>query len=134
MKKKQRKRLEKAWKKARKRSGHLVVVKKGKVLIIKDRRNRWTLPGGQLDAAECSAQGAIRECLEETSVKTKLLDVWHQTMEYGKGKISRIRKAIAKGAAKVRLSFEHLAAKWVSVKKATKKLIKRHAKAVLAFT
>lgn len=136
MKKKERKRLRKLkalWRKAKK-AGHAVVMDpKALVLIMQPRKGgRWTLPGGQLDKGEGAARGAAREVQEETGLKVIIKRKrWLQTLMYGGGKVGRVFLALAK-KARVKLSKEHRKARWVSVKKAARMLIKRHRQAVLA--
>jgi ADP-ribose pyrophosphatase YjhB (NUDIX family) len=54
--------------------GAVVLNDRGEVLLIRqhyDPRKEWRLPGGALDAHESFAEGAMREVLEETGVKTE---------------------------------------------------------------
>jgi 8-oxo-dGTP pyrophosphatase MutT (NUDIX family) len=45
-----------------------VVVRDGKVLLLKNERSEWELPGGRIDPGEDHAQTLTREFLEELSV------------------------------------------------------------------
>ncbi len=53
-----------------------VVVSEGRVLLcrraIEPRRGYWTLPAGYLELGETTAEGAVRECLEEATARIVL--------------------------------------------------------------
>ena len=57
-----------------------VIYWKDKVLLIKRKFNpdagKWAIPGGHLNLGEPTAEGALRECEEETGLKLKIR---HQT-------------------------------------------------------
>jgi len=104
------------------------VKSKGKVLVIKDRLGRWTLPGGQIDKGESAKKAAKRETFEETGLKILLKKKKKKTKKYKKNKKKGIvYRAITKGRNIVALSFEHVKFKWVSLEKAVDMLIIRHA-------
>ena len=56
-----------------------VVIRRGEVVLLRNERNEWELPGGKLEPAE-SPQGCVaREIAEELRLQvqpTALLDVW----------------------------------------------------------
>lgn len=56
-----------------------VLRRNGKVLLLKNERDEWELPGGKLELGELPAECLARELLEETGMKVavaRLIDVW----------------------------------------------------------
>lgn len=48
------------------------VFHRGKVLVIRVRRDRWELPKGHVEPGETPARAAVRETLEETGLRCAL--------------------------------------------------------------
>ncbi|HEX5625478.1 MAG TPA: NUDIX domain-containing protein [Saprospiraceae bacterium] len=62
-------------------SGGVIENPDGRILLI-HRRGYWDLPKGKLDAGEKSKSAALRECTEETGLKSlhmdgKIAETWH---------------------------------------------------------
>ena len=108
----------------------------GRILIVKNAKaGKWTLPGGQIDKGEKYFQAAERETLEETGLVVKVKkNKKAKTKRYSKKNKKRAVAYVGKvkGKKKVELSHEHTDYKFISPKKAIKKLIKRHRGVVVA--
>ncbi len=51
-------------------SAYGILIKKGKVLLVKDSKSQtWEFPGGGLDKGETKEEGIVREFLEETGLQ-----------------------------------------------------------------
>ncbi|CAN5291580.1 NUDIX hydrolase [soil metagenome] len=56
-----------------------VVFHRGEVLLLRNERDEWELPGGKLEPGEEPAETVVRELREELGIETKaltLLDSW----------------------------------------------------------
>jgi len=63
-----------------------VVVRHGRVILLKNDRNEWELPGGKLEPDETPAACVAREVAEELQLHveaTQLLDSWIYTIAPG---------------------------------------------------
>ena len=69
-------------------AGGVVTNSKGQLLMIR-LRNRWDLPKGHIELKEESYEAALREVIEETGIRTNILDnkplatTWHAYNIYG---------------------------------------------------
>ena len=64
-----------------------VVVLDGKVLLLKNDRNEWDLPGGRIEPGETPEECVAREVEEETQLKVTtgpILDSWMYYIEVAK--------------------------------------------------
>ena len=108
----------------RQRRAYALITKKGRVLLVKTRRGRWTLPGGRALASEKLRETAIREVKEETGVKIKLRQrvsgdhVRHHARPCSKCVV--FEASIKKGTPKPKREIVEIA--WVKPDKAPKKL------------
>ena len=108
----------------RRRRAYVVIMKKGRVLLVRNRRGRWTLPGGRANQAEKLRQTAKREVLEETGVKIVLgkrvsgNHVRHHRRPCTKCVV--FEASIKKGTPKPKREIVEIA--WVKPDKAPKKL------------
>lgn len=106
------------------RRAYALITNKGKVLLVKNRRGRWTLPGGRAHADEKLRQTAKREVMEETGVSIKLREqvsgnhVRHHRRPCTKCVV--FEASIKKGTPKPKREIVEIA--WVKPDKAPKKL------------
>ncbi|MBU1866369.1 MAG: NUDIX domain-containing protein [Actinobacteria bacterium] len=54
------------------RRAYALITRKGKVLLVKNRRGRWTLPGGRAQGNESLRAAAKREVKEEMGITIEL--------------------------------------------------------------
>ena len=89
-----------------------VVFVEGKVLLLKNEREEWELPGGKLEPDEEPEACCRREILEETAFQvrsTKLLDAWLYRLA-PEGQVLILTYGCAPlGAGEIAISHEHLA-------------------------
>jgi 8-oxo-dGTP pyrophosphatase MutT (NUDIX family) len=111
-------------------SAMTITVRNGKLLILKDRRGRWTLPGGQIDKGEKAREAAVRETYEETGINVVIFGKSGETGSYSKGRKKAIIFFASTSTKKINLSHEHKKYKWVDPSTAKKKLISRHANVI----
>lgn len=58
--------------------GVIIENPKGEILLVKSPKwgNKWTIPGGHVDAGESIVQAAVRESKEETGLDCKVLGIF----------------------------------------------------------
>lgn len=89
-----------------------IVLVDGKIILLKNERNEWELPGGKLEPGEAAKQCAVREILEELHIQTEihsLIDVWVYNI-LGKVNvviITYLCKPLTSDVAKIEISNEH---------------------------
>ncbi|MBV9836217.1 MAG: NUDIX hydrolase [Alphaproteobacteria bacterium] len=88
-----------------------VVIVDGRVLLLRNERDEWDLPGGRPDAGETYEAAVVREAREEANIEVTVLDCLDDwPYEVLPGRFVRI---LAYGcrvidAARTALSHEHL--------------------------
>ncbi|MEM4195329.1 MAG: NUDIX hydrolase [Candidatus Anstonellales archaeon] len=100
-------------------NSYLVPVNNGKVLVLKRRDGCWEFPGGKIEFGEMPEISAVRECEEETGLKARelvLLTVTSAVYEKNGDTKHSIYVVFAGkvDSQEVRISGEHVEAKWVN--------------------
>ncbi|WP_106400224.1 NUDIX hydrolase [Actinocorallia populi] len=89
----------------------VVLDAKGRVLLLRNERREWELPGGRLEDAETPEECVVREISEEsgwTAEAGPLLDVWvYEPLPGAKVLIVTYGCRLPEAAAAPRLSHEH---------------------------
>jgi len=101
----------------------IVFNEEGKILTIRRSasapRNpmRWDLPGGILDLGEAAKEGITREIKEETGLEVKDVKVADVISKYDEKNEFWVTIFYTSTAAtnKIKLSYEHVQYKWVSM-------------------
>jgi len=96
-----------------------VVIRSGQVVLLRNEREEWELPGGKLEASEDPPECLAREIAEELSLEVEvrgLLDAWVyaitpevRVLILGYGCVDRAPEREA------RLSHEHKALRWFAL-------------------
>ena len=89
-----------------------VLVIGGKVVLLKNEREEWELPGGKLDPGEQPRDCLTREMAEELSVAVEagtILDSWLYTIDHKNQVVVITYGCRAIGSKELRLSHEHKA-------------------------
>ncbi|MEK3886272.1 NUDIX hydrolase [Bacillus sp. FSL K6-3431] len=95
-----------------------IIFNDNKVLLLKNERNEWELPGGRLEKDEKPESCVIRETQEELGVKCdikEIIDSW--VYEVFEGKFVFIVTYLLKcyDFSRISISEEHLEYKWFPV-------------------
>lgn len=102
----------------------MLILKKGRVLLVKNRRGRWTLPGGRATQTEKLRETAKREVMEETGLKVVLRDrISGNHVRHHRRPCNRcvvFEASIKKGEPRPKREIIEVA--WVKLDKAPKKL------------
>lgn len=99
--------------------GVLIGKEADRVMLVKNERNEWELPGGRIEKGEQPREAVIREIHEELSIECRvdrLIDNW--LFEVIPGKYVYISAYLCSPVdrnASVRLSDEHEEYRWVSI-------------------
>jgi mutator protein MutT len=93
-----------------------VLIHRGRVLLLRNDRGEWELPGGRLDDGETPEDALIREIQEETGLSvsvTSLVDVWIFEVTPGKKVLILEYACRLKGKLDVTISHEHNEHAWL---------------------
>jgi mutator protein MutT len=96
-----------------------IIVDNNQVLLLKNERNEWELPGGRLEVSEKPEECVIREIHEELGINCivdNIIDSW--VFEVFQGKYVFIVTYLCKcnDTSNVLISEEHLEYSWVQLK------------------
>ena len=95
-----------------------VVIRRGRVILLKNERNEWELPGGKLELDEAPAACVVREIAEELQLRveaTKLVDAWVYTIEPGVHVVILTYGCTELGENDAVLSDEHQRLAWFAI-------------------
>ena len=106
-----------------------ILIYRGRVLVLRNDRGEWELPGGRLDEGETPEEALRREIQEETGLRVTvgpLVDAWVfrvtprekvLILEYACQMTDRRRQHAPRtnGEGGVRISHEHIESAWLPV-------------------
>ncbi len=83
-----------------------------KILLLKNERNEWELPGGKLEANESPEQCVVREIKEELNVDSEIISLVDSWIYKVGGKVNVLIltyscKLLPEQESKLKLNFEH---------------------------
>ena len=87
-----------------------VLVRDGRVLLLKNEREEWELPGGKLELGEEPRVCVVREITEETGLRVTagpILDAWQYHIREGSDVLIVTYGCYPDGTESPRLSSEH---------------------------
>jgi 8-oxo-dGTP pyrophosphatase MutT (NUDIX family) len=92
-----------------------VIIRDGKVILCRNERDEWELPGGKLELSESPEQCLMREIAEELQLDIQpesILDSWVYTIASGVHVVVIAYGCIESSFGDVVLSNEHKAVQW----------------------
>ena len=92
-----------------------VIIRDGKVILCRNERDEWELPGGNLELSESPEQCLTREIGEELRLDIepeRILDSWVYTIASGVHVVVIAYGCVESSLADVVLSNEHKAVQW----------------------
>ena len=112
-----------------------IIIKDGKVLLIKQTSGAWGFPKGHVEGNETELQTAAREVKEETNIDVKIDETKRYTMHYttDKGASKEVVLFLAQktGGDISRQESEILQIEWLNFEDAIKKLSYSNTKELL---
>lgn len=93
-----------------------VVIRDGAVVLVRNERDEWELPGGKLEPSETPGQCVAREIDEElrlTVDPVRLVDAWVYTIEPGTEVLVLTYGCRETARREAAVSHEHSALRWV---------------------
>jgi 8-oxo-dGTP pyrophosphatase MutT (NUDIX family) len=95
-----------------------VVIRGGKVILLRNEREEWELPGGKLEQAESPERCLAREIAEELQLVVEvesILDSWLYTIVPGVAVLVLTYGCVESSRAEPSLSSEHKELRWFPV-------------------
>jgi ADP-ribose pyrophosphatase YjhB (NUDIX family) len=95
-----------------------VLLRRGRVLLLRNHRGEWELPGGRLEPRESPEEALAREIREETGLTAtvgSLVDAWIFAVTPRKRVVVLAYACRLRGRDGIRTSPEHRMAAWLAV-------------------
>jgi 8-oxo-dGTP pyrophosphatase MutT (NUDIX family) len=92
-----------------------VVIRGGKVILVRNERDEWELPGGKLELSESPKECVAREIAEELRLVVEpecMIDAWTYTITPGVHVLVLSYGCIESSQAEAVLSDEHTELRW----------------------
>lgn len=93
-----------------------VLVRRGRVLLLRNGRGEWELPGGRLDDGEAPEEALVREIREETGLSAAVawpVDAWVYRVSPREKVLILEYACRLTGGGDVRISHEHSGHAWL---------------------
>jgi ADP-ribose pyrophosphatase YjhB (NUDIX family) len=92
-----------------------IVIRAGKVILLRNERDEWELPGGKLELNESPEQCLVREIGEELQLEIEpesIIDSWVYTIVPGVHVVVLAYGCVETGGGDASLSDEHKEMRW----------------------